>query len=103
MNNLIDATTGRAVERRYVTKLGNQKLIYAPVSNPKVGDVSNLIEGQKYFIEYNLRNELQTEIGAFWFATERTLVFFREDEPTLTLGIPIANIKFFASVKDEEK
>jgi hypothetical protein len=67
-----------------------------------VGDLDKLQEGQKYFYEYALRNEVKSEIGMFWFATERTLVFFREDEPTLTIGVPIANINYLALVKEKE-
>lgn len=103
MSNLIEPKSGKVVERSYVTKSGDKKHIFAPVFNPKVGDTSELIEGQKYYYEYMLRNELLTEMGILWFATERTLVFFRDDEPTLTVGIPIANIKYLVPVKDEGK
>lgn len=103
MSNLIEPKSGKVVERTYVTKSGDRKHIFAPAFNPKVGDASELIEGQKYYYEYMLRNELLTEMGILWFTTERTLVFFREDDPTLTVGIPIANIKYLVPVKDEGK
>jgi len=93
---------GKIVERMYVSKLGDTKFIYKPEYNPAVGDTDNLKEGTKYLYEYELRNENKTEIGMFWFATERTLVFFRQDEPTLTLGVPIANIKYLTECKDSE-
>ena len=103
MNNLIEPKTGRVVERSYVAKSGDKKHIFVPVFNHNVGDVEQLIEGQKYYYEYTLRNDLICDIGMFWFATERTLVFFRDDEPTLTLGIPIANINRLAIVKPMDK
>lgn len=102
MNNLVEPRTGRVVERSYVTKSGDKKHIFAPVHNLKVGDVEQLMEGQKYYYEYRLRNELICDFGIFWFATERTLVFFRDDEPTLTIGIPIANINRLAFVKPND-
>jgi hypothetical protein len=93
---------GKIVERMYVSKSGDTKFIYKPMLNSSVGEIDRLIEGQKYYFEYALRNHLETCIGMFWFATERTLVFFREDEPTLTVGIPISNIKYLALVKETE-
>jgi hypothetical protein len=93
---------GKVVERMYVSKLGETKFIYKPVYNSKVGDLDNLQEGQKYLYEYTLRNEVKSEMGMFWFATERTLVFFRDDEPTLTIGVPIANINYLTIVKEQE-
>jgi hypothetical protein len=103
MSNLVEPKAGRVVERSYISKSGDKKHIFAPVYNQNVGDADNLIEGQKYYYEYRLRNEEICDFGMFWFATERTLVFFREDEPTLTLGIPIANIKYLVPVKGTEK
>jgi hypothetical protein len=93
---------GKAVERMYVSKLGETKFIYKPEPNPAVGDTDELKEGYKYLYEYRLRNETRTEIGMFWFATERTLVFFRQDDPTLTYGIPIASIIYLTECRDSE-
>lgn len=103
MSNLIEPSSGKTVERSYVASSGNKKHIFAPQVNPEVGDVSKMIEGQKYFFEYRVHNQTDSGIGMFYFATERTLIFFREDDPTLTIGVPISNIKYLVAVSTTNK
>jgi hypothetical protein len=82
----------RKVVGTFLTASGLKKEIYE-VYNPKV-DTGNLIQGQKYLVEYRLMNKNVSDFGVFLEGTAdfRTLIFTHPTEMFRTIGIPTMNI-----------
>ena len=83
-----------------IEKTGLRKEIYE-VYNPKVY-TENLIQGQKYLVEYRLLNRVVSDFCVYLDSTAdfRTLIFAHPTEHFKTIGIPLMNINNLIEVVD---